>query len=169
MHLLPPEVPVRFLSLDENLPSLPSSSPDLDSGQLQPAHGIELKRPDLRASEPRLFDLDPDTPVFPQGDAGHQALEGRQPDRSRGPFPASGRSEEELKFTGDVDVSWAIRELVEEHGEAFKEALLDPITQSPTTNTLILLNGVEINNIKGVDTTLDDGDHIVLIPVTHGG
>ena len=63
----------------------------------------------------------------------------------------------------------AIRELVEEHGEAFKEALLDPLTQSPTTNTLILLNGVEINNIKGIDTPLSDGDHIVLIPVTHGG
>ena len=33
----------------------------------------------------------------------------------------------------------------------------------------ILVNGVKINNIKGMDTPLDDGDHIVLIPVTHGG
>jgi len=82
---------------------------------------------------------------------------------------ASGRSEEELNLTGDVDVSSAIRELVEEHGEAFKEALLDPLSQNLTIKTLILLNGVEINNIKGIDTPLADGDHIVLIPVTHGG
>jgi molybdopterin converting factor small subunit len=90
--------------------------------------------------------------------------------RMMGPLrEASGRSKEELNLTGDVDVSSAIRELVEEHGEAFKDALLDPLSQSPTTKTLILLNGVEINNIKGIDTPLDDGDHIVLIPVTHGG
>ena len=90
--------------------------------------------------------------------------------RMMGPLrEASGRSEEELNLTGDVDVSSVIRELVEEHGEAFKEALLDPLTQNPTIKTLILLNGVEINNIKGIDTTLFDGDHIVLIPVTHGG
>jgi MoaD family protein len=82
---------------------------------------------------------------------------------------ASGRSEEELNLTGDVDVSSAIRELVEEHGKAFKEVLLDPLSQNLTIKTLILVNGVEINNIKGIDTPLDDGDHIVLIPVTHGG
>jgi MoaD family protein len=91
--------------------------------------------------------------------------------RMMGPLrEASGRSEEELNLTDIVDVSSAIRELVEEHGEAFKEALLDPLTKNPTTiKTLILLNGVEINNIKGIDTPLADGDHIVLIPVTHGG
>lgn len=90
--------------------------------------------------------------------------------RMMGPLrEVSGRSEEELNLTGDVDVSSAIRELVEEHGEAFKEALLDPLSQNLTIKTLILLNGVEINNIKGIDTPLADGDHIVLIPVTHGG
>ena len=90
--------------------------------------------------------------------------------RMMGPLrEASGRSEEELNLTGDVYVSSAIQELVLGHGEEFKEMLLDSFTRNPTTNTLILLNGVEINNIKGVDTPLDDGDHIVLIPVTHGG
>ena len=36
-------------------------------------------------------------------------------------------------------------------------------------NTLILLNGVEINNIDGLSTPVMDGDTLVLLSVTHGG
>jgi len=36
-------------------------------------------------------------------------------------------------------------------------------------NGLILRNGVEVGNLRGLDTALDDGDELVLISVTHGG
>ncbi|MEM3385645.1 MAG: MoaD/ThiS family protein [Nitrososphaeria archaeon] len=37
------------------------------------------------------------------------------------------------------------------------------------SNTLILVNGVEISALNGLDTKVNEGDVITLIPVTHGG
>ncbi|MEM0052846.1 MAG: MoaD/ThiS family protein [Nitrososphaeria archaeon] len=37
------------------------------------------------------------------------------------------------------------------------------------SNTLILVNGVEISALNGLDTKVNVGDVITLIPVTHGG
>ncbi|MBS7638775.1 hypothetical protein KEJ49_07870, partial [Candidatus Bathyarchaeota archaeon] len=33
----------------------------------------------------------------------------------------------------------------------------------------ILINGVEVNNLEGLKTQVEDGDMLVIIPVTHGG
>jgi MoaD family protein len=82
---------------------------------------------------------------------------------------ATGRSEEELSLEEGADVSSAIRELIDEHGEELERALVDPVIQSALPNALILLNGVEIGNLKGLVTALRDGDKMVLLPVTHGG
>ena len=82
---------------------------------------------------------------------------------------ASGRAEEELDLSNGSDVSSVVRRLVEEHGERFENALLDPIIGSPAPNALILLNGVEIGNIGGLSTTVQDGDTLVFLPVIHGG
>ena len=82
---------------------------------------------------------------------------------------ATGRSEEELSLREGADVSSAIRELIDEHGEELERALVDPVIQSALPNALILLNGVEIGNLKGLVTALRDGDKMVLLPVTHEG
>lgn len=82
---------------------------------------------------------------------------------------AAGRSEEELSLEEGADISSAIRELIDEHGEELERALVDPVIQSALPNALILLNGVEIGNLKGLVTALRDGDKMVLLPVTHGG
>ena len=68
----------------------------------------------------------------------------------------------------DGTVGSAIRALTS-RSRALEEALLDPVTRSPTATALILLNGVEIGNLRGLDTPLTDGDTLVLLPVTHGG
>ncbi len=82
---------------------------------------------------------------------------------------ASGKSEEELRLSEGLNVSSAIGRLIEMYGEAFERTLIDPIVMSPMPSTLILLNGVEIGNIAGLETPVDEGDTIVLLPVTHGG
>lgn len=90
--------------------------------------------------------------------------------RMMGPLRvASGRAEEELDLFDGSDVSSVVRMLVEGHGEGFKNALVDPVTGSPATIALILLNGVEIGNIGGLSAAVQDGDTLVFLPVTHGG
>lgn len=40
---------------------------------------------------------------------------------------------------------------------------------NPPNNLLILKNGVEAGSLKGLETAVEDGDTIVLIPTIHGG
>ena len=62
-----------------------------------------------------------------------------------------------------------IIELIEELGNEFRNTLLDPLMDNPLPNALILVNGIEINNLKGLDTAISEDDEIVLLSVTHGG
>lgn len=82
---------------------------------------------------------------------------------------ASGSEEKELTLSKDARVSDAILRILEAYGGALDGALLDPYTLSPVTNTLILVNGVEVGNLHGLETPLRDGDSLVLLSVTHGG
>jgi molybdopterin converting factor small subunit len=65
-------------------------------------------------------------------------------------------------------INEALRILINTYGDPFKNALLDPVTQTPIS-TLILLNGVEIGNLQGLETKLKSGDQLVILSVTHGG
>ena len=62
-----------------------------------------------------------------------------------------------------------ISTLIEYFGEEFRKVILDPMMNSPLPNALILVNGVEINNLKGLDTAVSENDDVVLLSVTHGG
>lgn len=90
--------------------------------------------------------------------------------RMMGPLKeASGSEEQTLTLNKDAKVSDAIHRILEAHEGALDGVLLDPYTLSPVTNTLILLNGVEVGNLLGLETPLRDGDRLVLLAVTHGG
>jgi MoaD family protein len=49
-----------------------------------------------------------------------------------------------------------------------KKNLIDQ-QEDPKPNALILVNGKEISVLGGLETTLQDGDEVVFIPVIHGG
>ena len=51
----------------------------------------------------------------------------------------------------------------------FKRTLIDPDLGDPRPNALILLNGKDISILDGLETQVNDGDEVVLIPVSHGG
>ncbi len=90
--------------------------------------------------------------------------------RMMGPLKeASGSEKQKLTLNLDAKVSDAILRILEAHEGALDGPLLDPYTRSPATNTLILLNGVEVGNLLGLETPLRDGDRLVLLSVTHGG
>ena len=59
--------------------------------------------------------------------------------------------------------------LVESLSVEAKRLLVDPELNDPRPNALILVNGKEINVLKGLETELKDGDEVTLIPVSHGG
>ncbi|UCH57601.1 MAG: MoaD/ThiS family protein [Candidatus Bathyarchaeota archaeon] len=81
---------------------------------------------------------------------------------------AAGRGEEPLTIQPGSDVSGVLQTLAEKHGPGFRDAVLDPLTQTPVA-TLILINGIEIGNLQGLETPVNDGDTLILLSVTHGG
>lgn len=82
---------------------------------------------------------------------------------------ASAKVEEEILFQGEIDVTGILQRIIAEHGDRLAELLFDKVLQSPLLNALILLNGVEINNLDGLRTAVGDGDTLTLLPITHGG
>ena len=68
--------------------------------------------------------------------------------------------------------NFSIRELmrqVTEEVPALTRSLIDQQLEEPTPNVLILVNGKEISVLNGLETTLQNGDEVVLVPVVHGG
>ncbi len=63
----------------------------------------------------------------------------------------------------------AILLLAESLSAEAKRLLVDPELGDARPNALILVNGKEINVLKGLETALEDGDEVTLIPVSHGG
>ncbi len=66
----------------------------------------------------------------------------------------------ELEYRKGITVGEVIKEISNE--------LFDYI-RNHIENAVILVNGVSINNLNGLDTKLTDGDRIALMPVVGGG
>jgi MoaD family protein len=52
---------------------------------------------------------------------------------------------------------------------ALRHTLSDSDLNDSRSNSLVLVNGVEISVLSGYETKLSDGDEIVFVPVVHGG
>jgi molybdopterin synthase sulfur carrier subunit len=74
-----------------------------------------------------------------------------------------------LESEGPTTVRKIIQKLTEALSPEFKRVLIDSELENPRPNALILVNEKEINVLQGLETEVNDGDEIVLIPVSHGG
>jgi len=81
---------------------------------------------------------------------------------------AAGSHEKALNLPGEASVSTVIQALIDGN-RGLEDALLDPVLGSPVPNALILLDGVEVNNLQGLDTEVREGSELVILSVTHGG
>lgn len=54
-------------------------------------------------------------------------------------------------------------------GSGFRDLAFDRELSDPRPNVLILVNGREMGLMGGMETTLEDGDLVTIIPVSHGG
>lgn len=82
---------------------------------------------------------------------------------------SSGRNRVLVKLEKPATVRKAIEKLVEAFSSEFRRMLVDPELEDPRPNALILVNGKEIGVLQGLETEVEDGDEIVLVPVSHGG
>jgi len=80
----------------------------------------------------------------------------------------SGKSQLSLKVE-QATVRNVIQTLAESLSTEARSLLIDAELNDPRPNALILLNGKEINVLKGLETEIKEGDEVTLIPISHGG
>jgi molybdopterin converting factor small subunit len=76
----------------------------------------------------------------------------------------------ELDFDRPVSIRELVTKLVDVIARPeFETYLIDADMKDPRPNALILVSGIEVGALDGIDTTLRDGDEVVFLPVAHGG
>jgi len=81
----------------------------------------------------------------------------------------AGESTVSLEFDESVVVKDVVSKLTSLFPSEFKQALVDPELSDPRPNVIILVNRKEIGVLDGLETRVENGDCLVLIPVSHGG
>jgi molybdopterin synthase sulfur carrier subunit len=79
----------------------------------------------------------------------------------------SGKTQLTVDFQEGMSLKDLIAEISREMPQLHK-AFRDQLDDS-RSNALVLINGREISVLNGLESTLNDGDEIVFIPVVHGG
>ncbi len=74
-----------------------------------------------------------------------------------------------MKLKESTSIGETLKGLMNSLAPEARRALIDLELDDPRPNVLILINGREVSALDGLMTKLNDGDEIVIIPVTHGG
>ncbi len=72
-----------------------------------------------------------------------------------------------FSISSGTDLFSLLREL--EDGRVQKGSLLGWHGHNPRAKVLTLINGAEVSVLEGLQSRLNDGDAVTLIPVSHGG
>ena len=80
----------------------------------------------------------------------------------------SGKTHMPLDFRDGLTIKEIVDSVSEQIPE-LKRTFCDSDLNDARSNSLILVNGVEISVLNGYKTKVSDGDEIVFVPVVHGG
>jgi molybdopterin synthase sulfur carrier subunit len=83
----------------------------------------------------------------------------------------TGKKEENMEFPkgAAVTVSSVLKQLAENYGKDFIEYVYDIKTEEAKGFLQFLVNGRSISSFNGLDTKLEDGDMLAIIPPVGGG
>lgn len=59
--------------------------------------------------------------------------------------------------------------LAKKHGEPFRKSVYEPRALDLKPHYILSVNGLLLNQLKGIETKLKDGDRVVVMPVVSGG
>jgi MoaD family protein len=83
----------------------------------------------------------------------------------------TGKRKETLEFLDDkkVTVDQVLQSLCHRYGEGFVDYINDPKTREPKGFLQFLINGTSASTKKGLQTELQDGDVLAILPPVGGG
>jgi molybdopterin synthase sulfur carrier subunit len=77
--------------------------------------------------------------------------------------------EEEVEIMDNSSVADLLMALSEKYGEPFKKAIYERMGTDVKSNYIVTVNGYLLNQLKGIETKLKNGDRVVLLPIVSGG
>jgi len=76
---------------------------------------------------------------------------------------------EEFELKEEASLSNLFNKMAGVHGEIFTKEVYEPGLKDVKTGFCVTVNGVLMGQLGGVDTTLYDGDNIILMSLMSGG
>ncbi|MCR4420072.1 MAG: MoaD/ThiS family protein [Clostridia bacterium] len=83
--------------------------------------------------------------------------------------PVLGGFQTEVEVPSGASVREAVEVLVRLRGEELEKKLIDPASGQPYRHFRWVLNGRDLAPYQGLDTTLKEGDTLLIIPPASGG
>ena len=76
---------------------------------------------------------------------------------------------EKIKLKGQASVRDLLSLLAQKCGEPFRKAVYEPKSVDLKPYYILSVNGLLLNQLKGLETRLKNGDYVILMPVVTGG
>ena len=76
---------------------------------------------------------------------------------------------EQVRMKDDASLLDLLLILAEKHGDPFKKSVYEPDMSDLKPYYILSVNGALLNQLKGLETKLQDGDRLIFMPVVTGG
>ena len=79
------------------------------------------------------------------------------------------KSQEEFTFPNGSLLSVLLDKVAESYGEQFTQEVYNPTNKEMRATFVAMINGVLMDQLKGINTPLKDGDSVILMSLMTGG
>jgi len=79
------------------------------------------------------------------------------------------KSQEEITINDDASMAQLLTQIANNYGKQFKEEVYDPEKEEMKSTFVAMVNGVLVDQLKGVNTPLKNGDNVILMSLMTGG
>jgi molybdopterin converting factor small subunit len=79
------------------------------------------------------------------------------------------KSVEEFSFAEGTLLAELLDKIAQTYGKGFTSEVYDPAKKEMKSTFVAMVNGVLMDQLKGMDTPLKDGDNIILMSLMTGG
>ena len=79
------------------------------------------------------------------------------------------KSQEEITLNENATLAQLLDQIAESYGKQFMQEVYDPNKKEMKTTFVAMVNGVLMDQLKGTNTQLKDGDNIILMSLMTGG
>jgi MoaD family protein len=76
---------------------------------------------------------------------------------------------EDIRLSKGSSVYDLFQDLADRYGDYFKSYIFDPAASEVKSDVLVNINNVPVQQIQGLETRLNDGDQVDILPLFTGG